>query len=378
MILSHTIKNEARRLGFSLVGITNAEPPPHFSFYKNWLKAGYHGQMHYLETDRAISRRSDPRRILPGCKSIVVLGIHYEPADRPALSSENPTGRLASYAWGDDYHIVLKPRLEALIKFIEEQVGHPVANRWYTDTGPVLERDLAQRAGLGWIGKNTCLINPKAGSYFLLAEVLLDLDLEFDAPFVTDHCGTCTACIDACPTDCILPDRTLDANRCISYLTIENKGAITPDLRPLLEDWVFGCDICQVVCPWNLRFAVDAGDPAFSSHLQLAFPDLITELTLTPEVFNEQFRDHPVKRAKRRGYLRNVAVALGNSGSKKGVPVLIKALSDHEPLIRAHAAWALGKIGGENALQALKEALEKEIEREVVYEILQAIGHQVS
>lgn len=235
--------------------------------------------------------------------------------------------------------------MKELIQFIEQQVGSPIRNRYYTDTGPILERDLAQRAGIGWIGKNTCLINPKQGSYFLLSEILLDLALEPDTPFLTDHCGTCTRCITACPTQCILPDRTIDARRCISYLTIELKEDIPTELRSLIGDWVFGCDVCQMVCPWN-RFAVE-GDSAFgddpSSPLR-AHPALTDELTLTPQEFNQRFKRTPVKRAKRRGYLRNVAVALGNSGDLHVLPVLNQALNDPEPIVREHAKWAIEEI----------------------------------
>lgn len=236
--------------------------------------------------------------------------------------------------------------MKELVRFIEEQVEGPIKNRYYTDTGPILERDLAQRAGIGWIGKNTCLIHPKQGSYFFISEIFLDLALEPDPSFVTDHCGTCTRCITACPTDCILPNRTLDATRCISYLTIELKDDIPVELREKIGDWVFGCDICQMVCPWN-RFAPQ-GDPAFSddpSTSLRALPPLTGELTLTPEAFNQRFKRTPVSRAKRRGYLRNAAVALGNTGDAHALPALQNALNDEEPLIREHAQWAIEQIG---------------------------------
>jgi epoxyqueuosine reductase len=230
-----------------------------------------------------------------------------------------------------------------LVIFIEQKVGGGVPNRWYTDTGPILERDLAQRAGLGWIGKNTCLINPKLGSYFLLAEILLGTDLEPDPPFPADRCGTCTRCIDACPTHCILPDRTLDARRCISYLTIENKGEIPPDLRTHMDNWTFGCDACQMACPWN-RFTEKEFDQSFMPYPDLPNPDLIADLMLTPPGFNQKFKDNPVQRARRGGYLRNTAVALGNSGSTAGLPALEEALHNGEPLVRQHAEWALKQI----------------------------------
>ena len=229
------------------------------------------------------------------------------------------------------------------MNFIEKQAGQKVSHRYYTDTGPVLERELAQHAGLGWIGKNSCLINPTIGSYVFLAELLLDLEIEPDPPFVADHCGTCTRCIDACPTQCILPNRSLDAKRCISYLTIENKGNIPEALRPLIGNWVFGCDICQIVCPWN-RFSPDEIDASFSPRGGIQTPKLILDLGLTSQFFNRKFGRSPVKRAKRRGYLRNIAVALGNSLDPQAIPALEKAADDAEETIRQHASWALDRI----------------------------------
>jgi epoxyqueuosine reductase len=329
--LKQAIKQKARQLGFTLAGVTSSEPLSHHDIFESWLNAGMHGTMGYLAEARSRARRADPKEILPECRSILVLGIPYAaPVDGP----------IASYALGTDYHDVLPERLRAIVNFIEEQVGHPVPNRCYTDTGPLLERELAQRAGLGWVGRNTCLINPGTGSTFFLAEILLGIELEPDAPFKTDHCGTCTRCIDACPTKCILPDRTLDARRCISYLTIELKEDIPQDLRPLMKDWVFGCDICQQVCPWN-RFSLPA-DPAFEPLISL--PVLTSDLLLTPREFNQRFRHSPLKRPKRRGYLRNIAVATGNHGNRNDIPVLEKALEDSEPLVKEHAKWAIDRI----------------------------------
>jgi epoxyqueuosine reductase len=313
MSLKESIYAEARRLGFKLVGVTQPDPPQHLDVYERWLHAGYHGEMGYLSTDRARAHRADPRLILPECKSILVLGwehtIPKSSKDKSDNKNRDLKGRIASYAWDEDYHNVLPRRLEQLAAFIENQVGEPVANRWYTDTGPILERELAQRAGLGWIGKNTCLINPANGSYFLLAELFIGIELEADQPFFADRCGSCTRCLEACPTACILPDRTIDASRCISYLSIELKGPIPVDLRSQMDNWVFGCDICQQVCPWNQRFARPGGGEKTSGRSQIANPDLIAELSLTPEQFNRKFKGSPVKRAKRRGYLRNVAVS---------------------------------------------------------------------
>jgi epoxyqueuosine reductase len=252
-------------------------------------------------------------------------------------------GRMAAYAWGADYHDVLPRRMEELVHFIEAQVGRKIPHRLYTDTGPILERDLAQRAGLGWIGKNTCLINPRAGSYFLLSEILLGIELEPDTPFTTDQCGTCRRCVDACPTLCIQPDRTLDARRCVSYLTIELKDDIPPGLRGELGDWLFGCDICQMVCPWN-RFAAERGDDAFSARPGSRMPVLAEALAMTDGDFGRRFRDSPVRRAKRRGYLRNVAVALGNQAGDDALPALWRAAEAEETMVRTHAAWAIEQI----------------------------------
>ena len=373
---TQAIKTEARRLGFQLVGVTIPDTPPHYPVYESWLTAGLHGEMAYLETERARERRADPHQILPECQSILVLGIRYPiPAgDTHHTRTPPPRGRTASYAWGHDYHDILPSRLKALVQFIEEQVGHPVPNRCYTDTAPILERDLAQRAGLGWIGKNTCLIHPQQGSYFLLAELLVGLHLEPDPPFTSDHCGSCTRCLDACPTRCILPNRTIDATRCISYLTIEFKGPIPIELRPHMGNWIFGCDVCQEVCPWNIRFSTPDGDSAFAPREKAPAPDLRDEIHLTPEQFNRKFKGSPIQRTKRRGYLRNIAVALGNAGDPSAIPGLIHALHDPESLIRAHAAWALGQIGGEQARVALSKAHQTEDDTTTRAEISRALS----
>lgn len=345
--LKQSILNEAHRLGFVLAGVTTPDPPPHFPVFEDWLAQGHHADMAYLATDRSRACRADPKQILPECKSILVLGIPYNrPHPNPSPNfgrGARGEGKIAAYALGEDYHIILPPRLASLVQFIEAQVGHPVPNRYYTDTGPLLERDLAQRAGLGWIGKNTCLIHPQKGSYFLLAEILLGLELEPDVPFITDHCGTCTRCIQACPTHAILPNRTLDARRCISYLTIENKGNIPESLRPFMQDWIFGCDLCQTACPWN-KFSAPEGDASFRPPAGAAATDLIATLALTPQSFNRQFKRSPIQRAKRRGLLRNAAVAIGNLGDEQFLPALENVINDSEPLIREHAKWAKEQI----------------------------------
>jgi epoxyqueuosine reductase len=334
------LKSFAHSLGFAFVGLTPPEPPLHVAGYERWLANGYHGEMGYLDTDRARQRRADPAQILPSCKTILVAALPYP------SGPGNTHGPIAAYAQGDDYHDVIPPKLAQLVSWLESEVGHPIEHKIYTDTGPILERELAQRAGVGWIGKNTMLINPKGGSYFLLGEVLLDLELPPDPPFAPDLCGTCTRCIQACPTEAILPNRVLDARRCISYLTIELKGSIPEDLRDKMGGWIFGCDICQAVCPWNVRFAATlTPDPALQPRRDP--PQLTAELSLTPEQFNAKFKGTPIKRAKRKGYLRNVAVALGNSDSEESAKALEKCLEfETEPLVHEHAEWALNKRRG--------------------------------
>jgi epoxyqueuosine reductase len=370
--LKEIIKKYALSEGFDLAGVTTPEPPPHFDVYQAWLGAGHHGEMHYLATDRALERRREPRLILPECRSILVLACNYLTPPLENVSHSNP--RIAAYALGDDYHDVFQERLARLVMRIEEHVGRPLAHRSYTDTGPLLERELAQRCGIGWIGRNTCLINPHQGSYLLLAEILMDLELPPDEPFVEDRCGTCRRCLDACPSGCILPDRTLDARRCISYLTIELKESIPTDLRPLLGDWIFGCDVCQQVCPWNVRFASAKDDAAFHPRAFLEKPNLAALLDLTPDTFRELLRNSPLERAKRHGLVRNAATAAGARLEDQLVPALVRILQEDDyALVRGHAAWALGRIGGENARDALRMAKNRESEISVLDEIRAAL-----
>lgn len=351
--LTRQVKAEALRLGFRRVGVTTPDPPPHLDVYRAWLAAGRHGSMGYLASEHAVARRADPRRILPGCRSVLVVAMAHDPP--PA--QPGPAGRVAAYARGDDYHDVLPQRLRELVRFLEALVGAPVPHRIYTDTGPLLERELAQRAGLGWIGKNTCLISPQDGSYLLLAEALLGLELVPDAPFTIDRCGSCTRCIEACPTTCIRPDRTLDATRCLSYLTIESRDPTPAALRPAAGEWLFGCDICQQVCPWNERFAPAQGDPVMRPRpgpQALALPEL---LGLDRQGYHEHTRRSPLRRARLTGWLRNAATVAGNRRDAAAVAPLARLLmGSDDPAVRAHAAWALGRIGGAPARQALAGA----------------------
>ncbi len=370
--LTTRVKAEAKRLGFDLVGVTGPAPPPHLDVYHQWLTKGRHGGMKYLSDERAVLKRSDPLQILPECKSILTLAINYLPRDHQPVKN---TPRIAAYAQGDDYHDVLIERLEQLSEYIETQVGAPIPHRQYTDTGPLLERELAQRSGLGWIGKNTCLINPSHGSYLLLAELLLGVQLEPDMPFESDRCGTCTRCIDACPTSCISTDRTIDARLCISYLTIEHKDFVPPELREKIGDRLFGCDICQEVCPWN-RFSQPTTDVAFQTRSFLKPPDIEAFLKLAPGSWVESLRDSPLLRPRRRGLVRNASIVAGNQRDPSTIPHLIELLlHDQDSLIRGHAAWALGQIGGSSAKVGLQEARRSETDPMILAEIEAALTY---
>ena len=377
--LKQTILNEAHRLGFVLAGVTIPDPPPHFSTFENWLAKNHHGDMHYLSTERSLTRRANPKEILPECKSILVLGTPYnsppslssKESSRPSpyhprrgLRGEKFTGKIAAYALGDDYHNILPPRLDSLIRFIEGQAGHSVANRAYTDTGPLLERDLAQRAGLGWIGKNTCLIHPQKGSYFLLAEILLDLELEPDPPFVTDHCGTCTRCIDACPTRAITP-HSVDASRCISYLTIEHRGVINTEFHDAIGGWLYGCDVCQEVCPHNSARRAGhgaghgAGDatghhtpiPPEYGEVRRSLP-LLDVLDWKAEDRARVLSGSAMKRATLAMLRRNAIIVAANTGRDQDRPRLIARLREiagdnaEDALVRETACQTLNRLGG--------------------------------
>ncbi len=362
---SARIRAWASELGFDAVGLAPLRPSEHADAYRAWTAAGHAGEMAYLTREDALAKRADPRLVVPGAVSAVVVASSYLTAGDPRSDEGVPPSAaiFARYARNEDYHDILTPRLIELQERISRDLL-PVRGRAYVDTGPVLERELAARAGLGWAGRNTMLIQPGKGSYFFLGAILLDVELQYDEPFTPDHCGTCNSCVTGCPTGALLGRDAggaplMDARRCISYLTIEQKGPIPRELRPLVGNRVYGCDICQEVCPHS-RFATPTDEEAFRPRDGVHGAKLVELMSLSQEEFSRRFKGSPVKRAKRRGLLRNVAVALGNWGSPEAVPALAGALWDSEPLIRGHSAWALGRIASEGAVQALRGRLEVE------------------
>ena len=362
--LAQAVKEAALALGFDRVGIAPAAPTHHTERLRDWVASGYAGSMDYL-TDR-LEERVDPARVLEGARSVVMLGFVYsdgrDPGDGPdgfagLDGSEGPEGRaggslpvqLARYAVGDDYHEVLLDRVRALGSAVEVLAGRAVASRAYVDTGPVAERALATRAGLGWIGKNSCLIDRELGSYLLLGALLLDIELPADEPAV-DHCGSCRACLDACPTDAFAEPYVLDATRCIAYTTIEDPGPIPESLREGHGNWVFGCDVCQQVCPWNSR----RGRPVLADPLGLRErlapradwqrPTLDWLLGLEEADWQRATRHSALRRTKRAGLLRNALVAAGNSGDRSLLPAVRRHAGGSDALIAEHARWALGRL----------------------------------
>jgi len=366
-----SILDEAQRLGFDLAGIVAPQPPKTLDHYQTWLARGYHGEMAYLARPDATAKRGDLSLIQPGVQSVVIVGANYHTISLPGVLREDQSrGLIASYAWGEEYHEWFASRLHQLAEFIERLYGEPIGSRPYVDTGPILERSLAVDGGLGFIGKNTNLIHPHLGSWLFLGELLLAVELPATEP--SRHqgtCGGCTRCLDACPTGALVAPYVLDARRCISYLTIELKGAIPGELRPLLGNRIFGCDICQEVCPWNRRYARPTAEPAFQPGPDAPAPRLVELLALNDASFHSRYRASPILRAKRRGLQRNAAVALGNWGDRSAVIPLTKALHDHEPLIRGHAAWALGRMTFPKGRSALAAAATTETDPWVQEEI---------
>ncbi|AWV87874.1 tRNA epoxyqueuosine(34) reductase QueG [Bradymonas sediminis] len=353
--LSDKIMARAIELGFDRAAIVPAGRLKHAEQYLEWLKEGRHGAMNYL--DRHHELRVDPTKMEEGTRSVVVLlKNYYREADLLAGGL-----RIARYAHGDDYHDTLWERMRELAAFIHAETGADCGTRPATDTAPILERDLAALAGLGWVGKNAMLINPEIGSFSFIAEVLVDLDLEATHPMVPDRCGTCSKCIDACPTNAIISPAVIDARRCISYLTIELRGPIPRALRPLIGDHIFGCDICQVVCPWNSK-AEPSEDASFQTREIYRSLTLQRLLCFDLPDYVEHFSKSAIKRAKLRGLRRNAAVVIGNTFAQSGDESIVELLGERllkdepEPLVRGHIAWALGQVGGDAAAQILCEA----------------------
>jgi epoxyqueuosine reductase len=327
----------AYQIGFDSCRVAACSPPAHIEQFGDWLDEGAHGEMKYMA--RGEEKRRDPNKILPGAKSIIVLALNYFQGDEDRRSQTAATGRVARYAWGDDYHDVIETKLHKIDNFLREFGGK---QKCYVDTGPVLERDYAATAGIGWHGKSTMLIDEKLGTWFFLAEILTTLDLPADAP-ARDRCGTCERCVKACPTGAITAPHKLDARRCISYLTIELKSSIPLELRPLIGNRIFGCDDCLDACPWN-RFAKVSRESAFAARKSTTEFSLRDYLALSEIDFRNLFPNSPIKRIKRRGFLRNVCVALGNIGTSDDLPALEQAALDPEPLIAEHARWAIQQI----------------------------------
>ncbi|MBZ5686393.1 MAG: tRNA epoxyqueuosine(34) reductase QueG [Acidobacteriia bacterium] len=389
-----TIKEYAYSLGFDIARITTADSfPIAEQVIKERIAQGLMEGLPWFTAQRS-EVSCHPDVLLPDAQSIITLALFYLTQQPDEINDGTPRGRISRYAWGDDYHESIKPRLQQFAAWLREyargEIPGELETRLFVDTGRMVDRAVAQRAGLGWNGKNTNILTKGWGSWVFLAEIVTNLPLPADKPVKT-NCGSCEICLHACPTQALPAPYVLDNTRCISFLTIELRGSIPLELRPLMGNLIFGCDICQEVCPVNivaerrleLRQDVNVGgerEVRFEPRLEFrpratvgSSPELIPLLSLTEEQFRERFRRSPIRRAKRRGLLRNVCVALGNIGDPLAVPALIGALQDHEPLVRGHAAWALGRIGGEEARQALQEALQKEEDGEVCKEIQYAL-----
>ncbi len=345
---------ESRNLGFHRVGLIPAQPPRRLGAYEDWVARGYHGDMAYMARDDHRRGRRDPRELLPGAQTIVVVALAHSPGERagaggPVVPADRLRGAVARYARGADYHRVMKEKLRALAERLSRRTGQEIPARACVDTAPILERDAAERAGLGFTAKNTMLIAPGLGSYVLLGELLLGAEARAepaDGAAAHKGCGSCRACLDACPTGAFPTPYVLDARRCISYLTIENRGPIPRALRPLIGSWIFGCDICQQVCPYNAAAPHrSAPAPELEARAAQSHPELIAMLETTGNQYKKWVRGTALERARRPQFLRNVCVALGNAGAKRAAPALDAALADRSSLVRGHAAWALGALG---------------------------------
>lgn len=373
--LTAALKERAAELGFTLVGACAAVTPTGASTLDEWLARGYAGTMDYLAERR--EAYSHPKHVLEGARSLLMLGLPYRTAEPTTIAAGE--GRVARYAWGGvDYHNVIRQKLHHLADYLRE-LEPSAATRGVVDTAPLLEREFAQLAGIGWVGKNTLLLNRQSGSYFFLAALLTDVELVYDAPFEADHCGSCTACLDACPTQAFPQPYVLDGSRCISYLTIELRDQMPAELRSGVGDWLFGCDVCQEVCPWN-RFAPVSELPELQPLDALNPVELAELFALTEEEFRRRFRRTPLWRPHRGGLLRNAAIVLGNQRRESAIPALAQGLDDADPLVRGAAAWALGQIAASHpespAHPLLHARLQKETNQEVQAELNSALAQR--
>ncbi len=364
--MKEKLKSFIRSLGFDEVGISHPVPAT-WNHYAHWLNQGYHGEMYYLKN--RLEERKNLESIVQNPGSIIMVSKRYLTVERSSDSLFQ--GIVSRYAWGDDYHTLIREKLNYVCRWIENETHEKHGARACVDTAPILERDFAAQSGIGWFGKHTNLLSRSLGNWFFLGAVVTTMELPPDSP-VSPHCGTCSRCLDICPTNAFVAPYVLDARRCISYLTIELKGYIPLDLRPLIGRRIFGCDDCLEICPWN-KFAVPTGEKTFLPRTYLHDADLIELMGIDEEEFQFRFKESPIKRVKRRGFLRNVAVALGNAGNEKAISVLSKAIYDGEPLIRGHSAWALGRIGGKQSIRILKQALLDENDGKVQEEIIHAL-----
>jgi epoxyqueuosine reductase len=369
MTLEEQIRGQAKILGFALCGFTRLSALPREQFFTDWLAQGYAGEMHYLA--REPQRRLDPTIPFPQAKSVICLGYPYFPPRLPHIDWQRELrGRIAAYAAGVDYHEVIQNKLRTLIGSLNE-LRPDLWAKAYVDTGPLLEREWAYRSGLGWFGKNTMLLHKQAGSWFFLAEILVSLELDGEG-IPRAHCGKCTRCLNDCPTGALEEGYVLKSPLCVSYLTIEHRGPIPHELRPKMGNWIFGCDICQEVCPWNEKFGKPREDL-----IDELFPSLPALMRLDEAGFRARFGHSAIRRAKRRGLLRNVAIALGNTGNPEAIAPLHVALNDPEPLVRSHAAWALGRFTETRALMVLQRHLAHEEDPQVRAEVLAALGEEL-
>jgi epoxyqueuosine reductase len=367
------VKLLAARHGLTVSAVTAIDPFPEIAAHlRNHIDAGHIEGLDWFTHERA-EFSTDLRNLQPSARSVLAVGISYWPGPTAKPDDGIPRGRISRYAWGRDYHRVIKRRLKALHATLEHELGQQIEARFLVDTARVVERAVAARAGLGWYGKNACLIVPGHGSWMLLGEMLLDLDLEPDVP-LDRNCGKCTICIDNCPTGAIVAPYTIHTPSCISYLTIELRDAIPHELRPAMGDWVYGCDVCQEVCPYTGAAAPHDDDELLPASIENAWPSLHRLLSITEKEFGDTYFGTPVPRTKRRGMARNAAVALGNISTDADIPVLATTLASHdEPLVRGHAAWALGCLGGPAARVALDRARHTEPDAYVLGEIEAAL-----